>query len=90
MLTFVNGLSAHSDIADALLKSVEPLGDVQTYCPDPVQFKYVVVSTKGIIFGLAAGMNQVAFRLNPLFRDDWPEVDLTFWARKAYVLARES
>jgi hypothetical protein len=23
-------------------------------------------------------------------RDDWPEVDLKFWARKAYVFARES
>ena len=25
-----------------------------------------------------------------LFRDDWPEVDLKFWARKAYVFARET
>jgi len=25
-----------------------------------------------------------------LFRDDWPKVDLTFWARKAYVYARET
>jgi hypothetical protein len=24
-----------------------------------------------------------------LFRDDWPETDLKFWARKAYVAARE-
>jgi len=24
-----------------------------------------------------------------LFRDDWPKVDLEFWARKAYVAARE-
>ena len=23
------------------------------------------------------------------FRDDWPRVDLEFWARKAYVAARE-
>ena len=26
---------------------------------------------------------------NP-FRDDWPAVDLAFWARKAYVIARET
>ena len=25
-----------------------------------------------------------------LFRDDWPEIDVTFWARKAYVFARET
>lgn len=24
-----------------------------------------------------------------LFRDDWPQVDLEFWARKAYVAVRE-
>ena len=24
-----------------------------------------------------------------LFRDDWPKVDLEFWARKAYVAARD-
>jgi hypothetical protein len=24
-----------------------------------------------------------------LFRDDWPGIDLEFWARKAYVAARE-
>jgi len=24
-----------------------------------------------------------------LFRDDWPKVDIEFWARKAYVAARE-
>jgi hypothetical protein len=24
-----------------------------------------------------------------LFRDDWPKVDLEFWARKSYVAARE-
>jgi len=24
-----------------------------------------------------------------LFRSDWPKVDIEFWARKAYVAARE-
>ncbi len=32
------------------------------------------------------GPEWVAFTL---FRDDWPRVDLEFWARKAYVAARE-
>ncbi len=115
VLEFIKGYSAHGDIAEALLKSVEPLGDVQSYCPDTSQYLYLVVSTKGIIFGMAIGMHNIAFRLNPPFneravitggsvisklgeewveftlgRDDWPEVDLIFWARKAYVYAGES
>jgi hypothetical protein len=32
------------------------------------------------------GGDWVSFQL---FRDDWPRVDLEFWARKAYVTARE-
>jgi len=35
----------------------------------------------------ACGKEWVAFTL---FRDDWPKPDLEFWARKAYVAAREA
>ena len=115
VLSFIKDYSAHSDVADALVKAVAPLGDVQTFCPDASQYKYLIVSTKNIIFGITVGMNKTAFRLNPLFkhraiktggmdypeagpewvsftlfRDDWPEFDLKFWARKAYVIARET
>lgn len=115
VLRSIKDYSAHSDVADALLKAVMPLGDVQAFCPDASQYRYLIVSTKNIIFGIAVGMNKAAFRLNPLFknrametggrdyseagpdwvsftlfRDDWPEFDLKFWARKAYVFARET
>ena len=115
VLRHINDLSAHSDIAQALLESVKPLGEVQMFCPAPSQFRYIVVSTQQIIFGFAIGMNQIGFRLDgrmkeralatggeaypacggdwvcfTLFRDDWPKVDLQFWARKAYVFARET
>lgn len=115
ILEFIKDYSAHGDIAEGLLKAVEPLGDVQSYCPDTSEFLYLVVSTQGVIFGVAFGMRNIAFRLNPplndravitggkviselgekwiefeVGRDDWPEVDLKFWARKAYVYARES
>jgi hypothetical protein len=46
VLSFIEGYSAHGDIAEGLLKAVEPLGDVQSYCPDTSQFRYLVVSTK--------------------------------------------
>ena len=115
VLNYVRGKSAHSDIAEALLNAVQPLGDVQLFCPNSVEYKYLVVSTKGVIFGVAVGMGGLAFRLDPtfkeralrtgandapdigrdwvsftLFRSDWPAVDLEFWARKAYVFARET
>ena len=115
VLDFIRDSSAHSDVAEAMMHSVKPLGDVQCYCPDRSQYRYLVVSTRTIIFGFAIGMDTLAFRLNApfnqravatggilihelgdewisftLFRDDWPEADLSFWARKAYVHARET
>jgi len=114
VLQCLDGSSAHSDVAQALAAALEPLGDVQIFCPDSQQYRYVVASTKGVIFAFAKGMNTTCFRLNErmkarafasgaaprpdcgdewvsfaLFRDDWPKVDLEFWARKAYVAARE-
>jgi hypothetical protein len=80
VLAHLQGKSAHGDIADALLASVAPLGDVQAFSPDAASYRYVLVSTKGVVFGLA-----VAHRRPD---DDWPAVDLTFWARKVYVHAR--
>jgi hypothetical protein len=114
VLDHLEGLSAHSDVADALIAALKPLGDVQIFCPDWQQYRYVVASTEGIIIALAVGMNTAGFRLDErmraralasggvsyaecgeqwvsftLFRDDWPKVDIEFWARKAYVAARE-
>jgi hypothetical protein len=113
-LNHVEGLSAHSDIVEALGAALEPLGDVQVFCPDCQQSRYVVASTQGIIIALAVGVNTIAFRLDErmkaralvsgglpyaecgkewvsftLFRNDWPKIDVEFWARKAYVAARE-
>ena len=115
VLNYVQGKSAHSDIAEALINAVKKLGDVQHFCPDTAQYKYLVVSSQGVIFGIATGMQAVAFRLDStfkeralrtgaddardigvnwvsftLFRNDWPAIDLEFWALKAYVFARET
>jgi hypothetical protein len=114
VLDHVEALSAHSDIAQALGAAMAPLGDVQMFCPDRQQYRYVVASTKGVIIALAVGMNTIGFRLDEfmraralasgglpygecgeawvsftLFRNDWPKIDVEFWARKAYVAARE-
>ena len=115
VLSYVKDKSAHSDVGGALVQAVKKLGDVQHFCPDPAQYKYLAVSTQGVIFGVATGMSVIAFRLDStlkeralrtgaddaqkvgrnwvsftLFRSDWPAVDLEFWARKAYVFARET
>ena len=115
VLNYVKGKSAHSDIAEALVNAVKKLGDVQHFCPNAAQYKYLVVSSQGVIFGIATGMQAVAFRLDStfkeralrtgaddardigvnwvsfkLFRNDWPAIDLEFWALKAYVFARET
>ena len=114
VLDHLQGLSAHSDIAEALSAALKPLGDVQIFSPNWQQYGYVVASTKGIIIAFAAGMDTAGFRLDErmrvralasggvpypecgdqwvsftLFRDDWPRIDIEFWARKAYVTARE-
>lgn len=117
VLAYLADKSAHSDIADVLLDAVHPLGDVQMFCPDHAAYRYVIASTNGIVFGFAAGMSTVAFRLDarmrrralatggvacpdcgeewiavvhPLPDSDWPAVDVRFWARQAYVHARET
>ena len=114
VLRHIEGLSAHSDIVEALGTALSPLGDVQHFCPDPAEYRYYVASTRGVIFAVALGMSTIGFRLDERmrnralvsggvtfpecgpewvsftpFRADWPQIDLEFWARKAYVAARE-
>ena len=64
VLAHLEGKSAHSDIAQVLTDAVKPLGDVQLFCPNWHDYRYVAASTKGVIFGFAIGMNTVAFRLD--------------------------
>jgi hypothetical protein len=112
VLQHISGLSAHSDVAEALEIAIEPLGAAHTYCPDPDNYRYLVAYANETVFSYAVGMGTVAFRLSPdlkykaiksggeavdsidnkwvtfaLFRSNWPEVDVRFWARKAYLFA---
>ena len=64
VLAHLANLSAHSDIVDVLLEAVHPLGDVQMFCPDAASYRYVLAWTNRIVFGFAAGMDTVAFRLD--------------------------
>ncbi len=69
VLAHVAEKSAHSDLGDLLLDAVKPLGDVQLYSPDWPTYRYVVASTKHVIFGFGVEMNTLAFRLDETFKD---------------------
>jgi hypothetical protein len=62
VFNYIKNLSAHSDISERLLKAIKPCGDVQIFQPDV--YRYLAVSTQGIIFGFAIGQHEIAFRLN--------------------------
>src|SRR5712691_254052 len=64
VLRHIKGLSAHSDVVDALATALKPLGDVQRFSPDPAAYRYEVASTRGVIFAVALGMNTTGFRLD--------------------------
>jgi hypothetical protein len=68
VLAHLRDLSAHSDIVDVLLEAVQPLGDVQLFCPDHARYRYVLASTRSIVFGFAVGTSTVAFRLDERMR----------------------
>ena len=61
--------SAHSDVGDALRAAIRPLGGAQLFCPDWQAYRYVAASTVGTIFAFAAGMSQLAFRLDEPLRE---------------------
>jgi hypothetical protein len=69
VISQIEQLSAHSDVADALSTALKPLGDVQFFCPDSQEYRYVAASTKGVIFGLALGMSTIAYRLDALMKN---------------------
>lgn len=69
IIAHLGALSAHDGVVSALAKAVEPLGDVQTCCPDWKEYRYVVVATKQIIFGFAIGLNTIAFKLNDQMKE---------------------
>jgi hypothetical protein len=62
-------MSAHSDVADAMRTALRPLGDVQLFCPDWGQYRYVIASTGGVAFACALGMNAIGMRLDERMRN---------------------
>ena len=63
----IKNLHAHSDVAETLIKSLKPCGDVQVFSPD--SYRYLTASTQGIIFGFAVGMDTIAFRLSKQMKE---------------------
>jgi hypothetical protein len=65
LLRFVAGKSAHSDVSQALDEAMRSLGDVQEFCPEPSQYRYVLYSTQGVVFAFAVGMDAIGLRVGP-------------------------
>ena len=68
ILTFVRREqpSAHSDVASALTESAKGLAGAQWYCPDVHRYAYTILHSRdNTIFGIAFGMQSLAFRLPP-------------------------
>jgi hypothetical protein len=56
--------SAHSDVAEVLIRAVDHVAGVRCYCPDPARYAYVVAYRPDArIIALAFGMSGLAFRL---------------------------
>ena len=56
--------SAHDDIATALTNSAKGLSDAKWYCPDVHAYAYFVLHVaSNRIFGIAFGMNGLAYRV---------------------------
>ena len=68
ILRFLQGKSAHSDIAEVLVEAAASLGDVQHYSSEPANFGYVVLTTRDVVFAAAYGMSQIGFRLDETFK----------------------
>ena len=59
-----NNPSAHSDVAEELLRSAEGVPGVRYYCPDSKGYAFVVIHLEdSTIVGLAYGQSALAFSL---------------------------
>ena len=59
-----NNPSAHSDVAEELIRSAEGVPDVAHYCPDRDRYAFVVLHLQdSTIIGLAYGQSGLAYRL---------------------------
>lgn len=64
VLEFVRDLSTHSDVWEKLWGALEPLDDVEAFCPDPANYRYVVAYVGSRIFAFAVGMSNIYVRLD--------------------------
>ncbi|MEQ1511628.1 MAG: hypothetical protein ABL934_02990 [Lysobacteraceae bacterium] len=65
ILSHLEGLSAHSDIAQPLCMAVHGFPGAAIYCPDFDAYGYVVIYANERIFAFAEGMHGITLRLPP-------------------------
>ncbi len=65
VLSYLDGLSAHSDVALPLCMAVRELPGAASYCPNSDAYAYVVAYANERIFTFAEGMHGLTLRLPP-------------------------
>jgi hypothetical protein len=65
ILSRLEGLSAHSDIAQPLCMAAHEFPGAATYCPDFDAYRYVVAYANERIFAFAEGMHGLTLRMPP-------------------------
>jgi hypothetical protein len=63
VLSYLDGLSAHSDVALPLCMAVRELPDAADYCPNSDAYGYVVAYANERVFAFAEGMHGLTLRL---------------------------
>lgn len=65
VLSHLDGLSAHSDVALPLWMALRELPGAADYCPNPEAYGYVIAFANERIFAFAEGMHGLTLRLSP-------------------------
>jgi hypothetical protein len=65
VLSYLDGLSAHSDVALPLCMALREFPGAADYCPNSEAYSYVIAYANDRIFAFAEGMHGLTLRLSP-------------------------
>ena len=66
ILGVLSGKSCHGDIIEPLEEIFSRLSNVESFCPDGLNFAWCCWYTNGVVFAYGVGMHEVGLRLPPM------------------------